>query len=146
MAFAISFRPATKFDVLVVDDNPFMRAVVVRILQRQGRRCVAASTIDEAKSTLRDHAPALVLTDFVLGHGQTGAELVSWIRSQPHLAGVSCGMMSGTARRELDATLADAALSDLPLLPKPFGLKELEGWVDELLAPNGNLAHVADVS
>jgi len=134
-----------KVDVLVVDDNPFMRAAVARILQRQRRQCVAVATVDEAKMTLLNHPPSLVLTDFALGNAETGVDLVRWIRSQPAFQHLACGLMSGSARGEIETALRAAGLPTLPVLEKPFGLSDLELFLATLLAParNTNRIHVS---
>jgi CheY-like chemotaxis protein len=145
MSVALPFHIGPKVDVLVVDDNPFMRAAVARILQRQGRQCVAVATLDEAKETLLDHPPALVLSDFALGKRETGVDLVRWIRSQPTLQHLACGLMSGSDRREIEDALRAAELPALPILEKPFGLSDLETFLARLLAParNTGLRHVS---
>lgn len=139
MSVALPFQIGPKIDVLVVDDNPFMRAAVARILQRQRRQCVAVASVDEAKMTLLDHRPALVLTDFALGLRETGVDLVRWIRSQPTLAHLACGLMSGSDRSEIEDALRAAGLPSLPILAKPFGLSDLELFLSGLLvAPARN--------
>jgi CheY-like chemotaxis protein len=142
MSLALPFRIGPKIgrkvDVLVVDDNPFMRAAVARILQRQGRRCVAVATVDEAKMTLLDHPPSLVLTDFALGKRETGVDLVRWIKAQPSLRTLGCGLMSDFERRDVEAALLAAGLETIPVLGKPFGLADLEVFLDALLAPPRN--------
>ena len=138
MSVALPFHIGPKVDVLVVDDNPFMRAAVARILQRNGRQCVAVATLDEAKMTLLDHPTSLVLTDFALGRRETGVDLVRWIRSQPSLQHLACGLMSGTDRRIIQDALQSAGLEPLPVLEKPFGLADLEVFLATLLAPVRN--------
>jgi CheY-like chemotaxis protein len=138
MSVALPFHVGPKVDVLVVDDNPFMRAAVARILQRHGRQCVAVATVDEAKMTLLDHPPLLVLTDYALGKRETGVDLVRWIRSQPALRHLHCGLMSGSDRREIEDALSAAGLPPLPILEKPFGLTDLEVFLASLLAPPRN--------
>jgi len=138
MSVVLPLHIGPKVDVLVVDDNPFMRAAVARILQRQGRQCVAVATIDEAKMTLLDHPPSLVLTDFALGKRETGVDLVRWIRSQPALRDLACGLMSGSDRGEIDDALRAAGLAPLPVLEKPFGLADLECFLGALLVPARN--------
>jgi CheY-like chemotaxis protein len=138
MSVALPLHIGPRIDVLVVDDNPFMRAAVARILQRQHRACVAVATIDEAKMTLLDHPPALVLTDFALGKRETGVDLVRWIRMQPALRHLACGLMSGSDRGEIEAALRAAGLPGLPILEKPFGLADLEVFLATLLAPPRN--------
>jgi CheY-like chemotaxis protein len=143
MSVALPFHVGPKVDVLVVDDNPFMRAAVARILQRNHRQCVAVASLDEAKMTLLDHPPTLVLTDFALGKRETGVDLVRWIRSQPALQHLACGLMSGSDPREIDDALRLAGLEPLPVLAKPFGLSDLESFLSRLLlAPPRNTTAV----
>jgi CheY-like chemotaxis protein len=106
---------------------------VTRILQRRGRRCVAVGSLDAAKLTLLEHRPQFVLTDYSLGIRETGIDLLRWIRSQPGLEDLPCGLMSGSDRHEISTALHDAGLGALPILEKPFGLLELEVWIDSLL-------------
>ena len=138
MSVGLPLHLGPKVDVLVVDDNPFMRAAVARILQRQRRQCVAVATIDEAKMTLLGHPPSLVLTDFALGKRETGVDLVRWIKAQPTLRHLACGLMSGSDRREIEDALRAAGLPALPILEKPFGLADLEVFLAALLAPARN--------
>jgi DNA-binding NtrC family response regulator len=138
MSVAVPLHIGPKLDVLVVDDNPFMRAAIARILERQGRQCVAVASVDEAKMTLIDHPPALVLTDFVLGNRETGVDLVSWIKSQPSLRDLACGIMSGSDRRDIEDALRASHLEALPILEKPFGLDDLEVFLTGLLSPARN--------
>jgi DNA-binding NtrC family response regulator len=134
MSVAVPLHIGPKLDVLVVDDNPFMRAAIARILERQGRQCVAVASVDEAKMTLIDHPPALVLTDFALGKRETGVDLVSWIKSQPSLRHLACGIMSGSDRRDIEDALRASCLEALPILEKPFGLDDLEVFLTGLLS------------
>ena len=139
MSVGLPLLLGPKVDVLVVDDNPFMRAAVARILQRQRRQSVAGATIDEAKMTLLGHPPSLVLTDFALGKRETGVDLVRWIKAQPTLRHLACGLMSGSDRREIEDALREAGLPGLPILEKPFGLSDLEVFLAALLAPARNM-------
>jgi CheY-like chemotaxis protein len=145
MSVVVPLHIGPRVDVLVVDDNPFMRAAVARILQRQGRQCVAVATVDEAKMTLLDHPPSLVITDFSLGKRETGVDLVRWIRAQPALRNLACGLMSGTDRSEIEDALRAAGLPAVPVLAKPFGLSDLEDFLSSLLTPVGNTPEL-DVS
>ena len=138
MSVALPFSIGPRVDVLIVDDNPFMRAAVTRILQRQGRRCVAVASVDEAKMTVLDHPPALVLNDFALGKRETGVDLLRWIKDQPSLRGLGCGLMSGSDRQVIADALHAAGLDAIPVLEKPFGLGDLEAFLDGMLSPPRN--------
>jgi CheY-like chemotaxis protein len=135
MTFALplrmTLRMTPRLDVLIVDDNRFMRAAVSRILQRSGRRCVAVPSLDAAKMTLLDHRPSFVLADFALGIRETGVDLLRWLKGQPGLQDIPCGLMTSTDRKEVQAALLAADLGVLPILEKPFGLSELELWLDQ---------------
>lgn len=147
MSFGLTlgFSPfSTKPDVLVVDGNRFMRAAMTRILERQGRRCLAVGSANEAKMTLRGHRPSGVLADFSLEDPETGVDLLLWIRAQPGLEALPCGLMSGGDRRQVARALLAAGLGALPVLEKPFALCELQVWMDRLLprARHGRAARV----
>jgi CheY-like chemotaxis protein len=139
MSVALHLHTGPKVDVLIVDDNPFMRAAVTRILQRQGRQCVAVATLDAAKMTLIDHPTAMVLTDFSLGTRDTGVDLVRWIKGQPGFGSVACGIMSGSDRRQITDALLDAGLGPVPVLEKPFGLGDLEVFLAALAPPRNTV-------
>jgi CheY-like chemotaxis protein len=140
MSVALHLHTGPKVDVLIVDDNPFMRAAVTRILQRQGRQCVAVATLDAAKMTLIDHPTATVLTDFSLGTRDTGVDLVRWMRAQPGLGSIACGIMSGSDRRQITDALLEAGLGPIPVLEKPFGLGDLEVFLAALAPPRNTVA------
>ncbi|HTA19671.1 MAG TPA: response regulator [Polyangia bacterium] len=139
MSVALHLHTGPKVDVLIVDDNPFMRAAVTRILQRQGRQCVAVATLDAAKMTLIDHPTAIVLTDFSLGTRDTGVDLVRWIRAQPGLTSIPCGIMSGSDRRQITDALLEVGLGPVPVLEKPFGLGDLEVFLAALAPPRNTV-------
>jgi len=67
--------------VLVVDDEPIVRDVVVRYLHRDGHETQEAGTGDEARAILEASPPELVVLDVMLP-GMDGLELCRWIRSR----------------------------------------------------------------
>ena len=60
--------------ILVVDDEPIVRDVVVRYLARDGYRTLEAASGDEAQRLLERDSPALVVLDVMLP-GLSGLEL-----------------------------------------------------------------------
>ncbi|MCA9673661.1 MAG: response regulator [Myxococcales bacterium] len=116
--------------VLLVEDEPAVRAMTERILRRAGYQVIAAGNGDEALQACRDAQPpiALLLTDIVMP-GLTGQALADLVTvAQP---GVKVLFMSGysddlIAQRGLRATGA-------PLLAKPFTPEQLTRRVRELL-------------
>ena len=67
--------------VLVVDDEPIVRDVLTRYLERDGHRVVSAASGDEARTKIEHEAPDLVLLDIVLPGETDGLALCRWIRS-----------------------------------------------------------------
>jgi DNA-binding response OmpR family regulator len=70
--------------VLVVDDEPTLRDVVVRYLEREGYLALVAGDGEEAESILRNEAPDLVILDVMLP-GTDGLELCRRIRARSSL-------------------------------------------------------------
>ena len=64
--------------VLIVDDEPDIRATVEILLGRMGLQTSAAEGLNSALSTLQQENFGLVLSDMRLRDG-TGLELVQWI-------------------------------------------------------------------
>ena len=52
--------------VLVVDDEPIVRDVLTRYLERDGHRVVSAASGDEARTKIEHEAPDLVVLDIML--------------------------------------------------------------------------------
>jgi two-component system OmpR family response regulator len=54
--------------VLIVDDDPQLRRVMCRLLERELIECDAVSSIAEARSAMVANAPALMILDIVVGN------------------------------------------------------------------------------
>src|SRR5258708_20202052 len=67
--------------VLVVDDEPIVRDVVVRYLEREGHTTLEADHGDRARELLEQRTPDLVVLDVMLP-GAAGLELCRWIRAR----------------------------------------------------------------
>ncbi len=72
------------YTVLVVDDEPIVRDVVVRYLERDGYDTLEAASGDEARELFEQESPSLVVLDVMLP-GVSGLELCRWIRSRSDL-------------------------------------------------------------
>ncbi|MEZ4293143.1 MAG: PAS domain S-box protein [Myxococcota bacterium] len=116
--------------LLVVEDDPLMRELMIEVLSAEGYDVVAAESGLEALETLRKEAASidLVITDVVLP-GLGGLDLARALRALP--ASPPVLFMSGYSEQ----VLADQG--GLPggagLLRKPFGLLELTRCVRERL-------------
>ena len=110
--------------VLVVEDEPAVRAVAVRALALAGYDVVAAGTGEEAIALARNAAPDLVVCDVVLP-GESGFEVVKALRAMhPDLRVLYASGFTA----EIDRVGADAFLA------KPYQPDQLGALVRELLA------------
>jgi two-component system cell cycle response regulator len=82
-------------DILVLDDSPLNRTLLLSILEPHGYRVRTTSTVEEAIAALDDALPDLVLSDVHVGE-RSGVELWSHLRSVPVLAVVPFAFLSAT--------------------------------------------------
>src|SRR5436190_19921660 len=113
--------------VLVVDDEPIVRDVVVRYLRRDGYETREAATGDEARRILEAESPELVVLDVMLP-GVDGLELCRWIRSRSELPVIML-----TARGEETDRIVGLELGADDYVTKPFSPRELAVRVRNLL-------------
>lgn len=106
--------------LLVVDDEPAVRQLVISLVERAGYAAVGAGNAEEALARLRGVEFALVLCDVNMP-GMSGVDLVGRIQTAFPQTGVI--MVTG----EDDPTIAEAALSRgaYGYLIKPFRSSEL---------------------
>jgi DNA-binding response OmpR family regulator len=117
--------------VLVVDDEPIVRDVVVRYLRRDGYETREAATGDEARRILESESPELVVLDVMLP-GIDGLELCRWIRSRSELPVIML-----TARGEETDRIVGLELGADDYVTKPFSPRELAVRVRNVLRRTG---------
>jgi DNA-binding response OmpR family regulator len=105
--------------VLVVDDEPIVREVVVRYLRREGYQTLEAGDGLRARELLEQHEPSLVVLDLMLP-GTDGLELCRWIRSRSDLPVIML-----TARGEESDRIVGLELGADDYVTKPFSPREL---------------------
>jgi DNA-binding response OmpR family regulator len=113
--------------VLVVDDEPIVREVVVRYLQREGHTTLEADHGDRAREMLERESPDLVVLDVMLP-GTDGLELCRWIRSRSELPVILL-----TARGEEADRIVGLELGADDYVTKPFSPRELAARVRTVL-------------
>jgi DNA-binding response OmpR family regulator len=105
--------------VLVVDDEPIVRDVVVRYLQREGYRTREAADGAEAQRLIEREPPSLVVLDVMLP-ALSGLELCRWIRARSDLPIVML-----TALGEETDRIIGLELGADDYVAKPFSPREL---------------------
>ena len=113
--------------VLVVDDEPIVREVVVSYLRRDGFTTLEAGDGDEARRLLERRDPSLVVLDLMLP-GMDGVELCRWIRARSQLPVIML-----TARGEEADRIVGLELGADDYVTKPFSPRELAARVRAVL-------------
>jgi DNA-binding response OmpR family regulator len=114
--------------VLVVDDEPVVRDVVVRYLEQAGYRTLQAADGDSARELLEQETPSLVVLDLMLPGGTDGLALCRWIRARSRLPVIMVTALGEEADR-----LAGLELGADDYLTKPFSPRELTARVTAVL-------------
>jgi len=113
--------------VLVVEDEPVVRDVVVRYLREAGYETREADDGLDAKAQLEAGMPNLVILDVMLP-GMDGLELCRWLRAR---AAVPIIML--TARGEESDRIVGLELGADDYITKPFSPRELVARVRSVL-------------
>jgi DNA-binding response OmpR family regulator len=114
--------------VLVVDDEPMVRDVVTRYLERDGHRVLTAVDGDAAREMIEHEAPSLVLLDVMLPGATDGLALCRWIRSTSELPVILL-----TARVAETDRIVGLELGADDYVTKPFSPRELATRVKTVL-------------
>jgi DNA-binding response OmpR family regulator len=113
--------------VLVVDDEPIVREVVVRYLRREGFRTLEAGDGDTACALVERERLDLVVLDLMLP-GRDGLAVCRWIRDRSTLPVIVL-----TARGEEADRIVGLELGADDYVTKPFSPRELAARVRTVL-------------
>jgi CheY-like chemotaxis protein len=110
--------------ILVVEDDPDMRELVVEVLEEWGYAATAAESGPRALSLLDSGVPVdVVLSDVLMPDGMSGFQLAREIRRRlPCLPIVLTSGMTGIAGED--------ATQDLPILRKPYRCDDLSQAIE----------------
>ena len=111
--------------VLVVDDEPIVREVVVRYLARDGHDTVEAGDGNAARQLIESADPDIVVLDVMLP-GTDGLELCRWIRGRSELPVIML-----TARGEEADRIVGLELGADDYVTKPFSPRDLTELDDQ---------------
>ena len=117
-------------DVLIVEDEPDIRNLIVHHLTRDGFRCRTAGSGAEALARVRAAAPDLVVLDLMLPE-MTGLEVCRRLRADPTTAGVPIIML--TAKTDEVDRIVGLEMGADDYVAKPFSPKELVARVRAVL-------------
>ncbi len=114
--------------ILVVDDEPTIRELLVELLQEEGHTLLGAVDGVAARKILTRTVPDLVLTDAMMPR-LDGPGLVKWMREHPELRAVPVIILSAVVR------IDPAELDNVVFVAKPFDLTTLLEAVETALDP-----------
>ena len=127
-------EPARAARVLVVDDDPTLRSMLMLLLEREGFEPAAAGDVDQALSLLAGVTVEAVVTDLIMP-GRSGLVLLAELRGRhPTVPAIAMTGSDSPALRE-----AALVLGARVVFRKPFRLRSL---VDAL----GPLTRVGDAA
>jgi CheY-like chemotaxis protein len=117
--------------IVVADDDPFIRRLVVFTLKKRGYEILEASNGATALDLVRQAQPDLAVLD-VLMPEMTGLEVTKILSQDPTTSNIPVLILSASAQQtEIEAGLASGATA---YLVKPFEPKVLGERVAEILA------------
>lgn len=114
--------------ILVVDDEPDLRAIMRRLLQRVGHEVLEARNGEIAMELVGESPPDLVVTDLMMPV-MDGHELIRRLRAEPSTADLPVLAMTGHSERKIEA--------EVTVITKPFPLGRFLEAVEGLLTPRG---------
>jgi signal transduction histidine kinase len=114
--------PHAQPTILVIEDDPAVRATLVDILELNGYTTRAASNGTEGRDLARSEAPALIITDVEMP-GMTGFELLKEIRADQALRAIPVIVIS--AKIDRAATRRGMELGADDFITKPFTEEEV---------------------
>lgn len=116
--------------ILLVDDNPNMRAVIKRMLEKAEHKVIEAENGEEALSMLQKDRPDLILLDIMMP-GDDGWTVCRKIKANEKLKSIPVAMLTVRASEE-DMNKSSMSGADAHI-NKPFDMEYLLRTVDTLL-------------
>jgi CheY-like chemotaxis protein len=111
----------TQYDILVIDDEPAITRVVVKVCKAEGMSIIAADNATDALRSLEEHTFRLVLCDIMM-HGLDGFQFLEELAQRGIQTPVV--MMTGYSTME-NAVRSLASTGTVDYIPKPFTADEL---------------------
>ena len=118
--------------ILVVDDDPQLRALLVDTLQALGYEAIGVGDGVEALSSLRTQPADIVISDISMPR-MDGIELATRLRQD--FPGTGILLITGVATDETERHAHSQNLCD-GYLAKPFRIDRIEAMIESLLADN----------
>lgn len=112
--------------ILIIDDDPVVRTMLVRMSRHLGYTAMEASTLSDGLHCASASAVDCVLLDVTLV-GMRGGSGIQAIQAQLHIPII---LMSGLDAQSASRHLGSADRLAFSFLPKPFGLAEMQASLE----------------
>jgi CheY-like chemotaxis protein len=116
---------------LVVDDEPDTRALLRMILELRGYAVDEAGTGEDALSSMREHAPDVVLLDLRMP-GLDGWDVLGQMRDDPALRAVKVVVISAHTSPDTGPRALEHGAAGF--VTKPFQWDEVTGAIERALS------------
>ena len=117
------------FNVLVADDDPSIREIVLSAVEQLGFKTAPAVDGDQAIEVCSKGLPDIAILDYMMP-GASGLEVCEWIKSQSE--GNSTPVLILTARDQLADKVEALQRGADDYLTKPFHIKELQARLEAM--------------
>lgn len=119
------------FSVLVVDDDPSIRKMIVAALRREGYRFFEAANGREALDLMRSEQPDVVVLDLMMPM-VSGWDVLRERLNEPELTRIPVIIVSANRDAELSSAIDKGICA---FLPKPFDISALSALVKSCMRP-----------
>ena len=126
----------THCNILVVEDEDAIRAMLIMVLEQAGFFPIAAADVQEAQKALDEGLPDLILLDWMLP-GISGVEWARRLRKEPLYQDLAVILL--TARGEEEDKIRGFSCGADDYVTKPFSPKELIARIRAVLRRTGKL-------
>ncbi|MFI3188822.1 phosphate regulon transcriptional regulatory protein PhoB [Crenothrix sp. D3] len=129
-------------NILVVEDEDAIRAMLIMVLEQAGFKPVAAADAQEAQNALDDALPDLILLDWMLP-GISGVEWARRLKKEPMYRDIAIILL--TARGEEEDKVRGLEIGADDYMTKPFSPKELVARIRAVLRRTGKLQGASSI-
>ncbi|MDD1605871.1 MAG: phosphate regulon transcriptional regulator PhoB [Methylococcaceae bacterium] len=126
----------TNCNILVVEDEDAIRAMLVMVLEQADFTPIAAADAQEAQKALNEALPDLILLDWMLP-GISGVEWARRLKKEPMYRDIAIILL--TARGEEEDKVRGLEIGADDYITKPFSPKELVARIRAVLRRTGKL-------
>ena len=116
--------------ILVVEDEPAIRELVVLNLQQAGHRPVVAGSAEQALALVRESLPDMILLDWMLP-GMSGVELARRLKADGSTRDVPIIMLTARGDEQDKITGLETGADDY--ITKPFSPREMNARIKAVL-------------